>query len=93
MIICVETMIAVCWDHRQHGGKRVSDESTLFTFLAVSHIESLICLHKDIMLKYDQLVYLVLRNVGSIFDHVVMGQYWKVNGGGNLVITGDRHAV
>ena len=45
------------------------------------------------VLKYDQLVYLVLRNVGSIFDHVVMGQYWKVNGGGNLVITGDRHAV
>ena len=50
MIICVETMIAVCWDHRQHGGKRVSEESTLFTFLAVSHIESLICLHKDIIL-------------------------------------------
>ena len=45
------------------------------------------------MLKYDQLVYLVLRNVGSIFDHVVMGQCWKVNGEGNLVITGDRHAV
>ena len=50
MIICVQTMIAVCWDNRRQGGKGVSDESTLFTFLAVSHIESLICLHKDIIL-------------------------------------------